>query len=67
MSNKPPIIKIDELPDRLAHLRKIAERIKLDQPEFAADDPSRAADLPEEGECRTVSPVNTGSGRGPHA
>jgi hypothetical protein len=67
MSNKPRSIKIDELPDRLAHLRKIAERIKLDQPEFAADDPSRAGDLPEEGECRIVSPVNTGSGRGPHA
>jgi hypothetical protein len=28
MSSKLPSIKIEELPDRLAHLRKIAERIK---------------------------------------
>ena len=47
MSNKPPTIKIDELPDRLAHLRNIAERIKLDQPESVADDPSRNAEVPE--------------------
>jgi hypothetical protein len=66
MTHTPRSNKIDELPDRLAHLRKIAERIKLDHPEFAADDPSRAAEIPE-GECRIVSPVNTGSGRGPRA
>lgn len=35
---------IDELPDRIAHRRKIAERIALDMPEYAADDPSRKAD-----------------------
>ena len=29
MSNKPQSIKIDELLDRLAHLRKFAERIEL--------------------------------------
>jgi hypothetical protein len=34
------------LPDRLAHLRKIAERIKLDQPEFAAHGPERKAGVP---------------------
>jgi hypothetical protein len=44
MNHTPRSSKIDELPDRLAHLRKIAERIKLDHPEFAADDPSRAAE-----------------------
>ena len=66
MSNKPPTIKIDELPDRLAHLRKIAERIKLDQPEFVADDPSRNAEVPEGG-YRLIGPTETGSGRGPHA
>jgi hypothetical protein len=65
MSNKMPSIKIEELPDRLAHLRKIAERIKLDQPEFAADDPSRNAEVPEGG-SRVIGPTETGSGRGPH-
>ena len=65
MSNKPPSIKIDELPDRLAHLRKIAERIKLDQPEFAAGDPTRNAEVPEGG-YRMIGPTETGSGRGPH-
>ena len=64
--NKTRSIKIDELPDRLAHLRKIAERIKLDQPEFAADDPERNAEVPEGG-YRVIGPTETGSGRGPHA
>jgi hypothetical protein len=66
MSNRPRIIKIDGLPDRCAHLRKIAERIKLDQPEFAADDPERSAEVPEGGN-RVIGPTETGSGRGPHA
>ncbi len=49
MDSKPRSIKIDGLPDRLAHLRKIAARIKLDHPEFAADDPSRATECDEDG------------------
>jgi hypothetical protein len=35
---------IEELPERIAHRRKVAERIALDTPEYAADDPSRKAD-----------------------
>jgi hypothetical protein len=34
----------EELPDRIAHRRKIAERLALDSPEYAADDPSRTVD-----------------------
>jgi hypothetical protein len=41
--------KIDELPDRIAHRRKVALRIKLDHPEYAADDPSRTVDGPGSG------------------
>jgi hypothetical protein len=58
--------KIEELPDRREHLKKIALRIAMDQPEFAADDPKRAADVPEGG-YRVIGPTETGSGRGPHA
>lgn len=57
--------KVDELPDRREHLRKIALRISMDQPEFAADDPERAADVPEGG-YRVIGPTEFGSGRGPH-
>ena len=56
---------IDELPDRIAHRRKIAERIALDTPEYAADDPSRRVDIPDAG-YRVPGP-EVGSGRGPHA
>jgi hypothetical protein len=65
MTNKPPTIKIDELPDRLAPLRKVAERIKLDHPEFAAGDATRNAEVPDGG-YRLIGPTETGSGRGPH-
>jgi hypothetical protein len=41
--------RIEELPDRQAHMRKIALRIKLDHPEYAADDPTRSADAPSGG------------------
>lgn len=57
--------KIDNLPDRREHLRKIASRIAMDQPEFAADDPDRNAEVPEGG-YRVIGPTETGSGRGPH-
>ena len=66
MSYKSQSIKIDKLPDRIAHLRKIAERIKLDHPEFASDDPSHAAECGGDG-YRVVGPESFGSGRGPHA
>ena len=40
-------VSVDELPDRIAHRRKIAKRIALDTPEYAADDPSSSrADTP---------------------
>ena len=57
--------RIEEMPDRLEHLRKIAKRIKLDHPEYAAEDPSRTADYPGGG-YRVPGPDVTGSGRGPH-
>jgi hypothetical protein len=57
-------IPIDELPDRVAHRRKIANRIALDTPEYAADDPSRTADSSDSG-YRVIGP-QAGSGRGPH-
>ena len=65
MSDKPRIIKIDELPDRPAHLRKTAERIKLEHPDFAADDADRNADVPEGG-YRVIGPTETGSSRRPN-
>jgi len=37
---------IDELPDRMALRRRIAEKIAFDQREFAADDPERRAPQP---------------------
>jgi hypothetical protein len=47
MTNDPHRFGIDQtedLPDRIEHRRKIAERFALDSPEFAADDPSRVVD-----------------------
>ena len=47
MTNDPNRFGIgptEELPDRIAHRRKIAERLALDSPEYAADDPSRTVD-----------------------
>jgi hypothetical protein len=47
MTNDPNRFGIEpteELPDRIAHRRKIAGRLALDSPEYAADDPSRTVD-----------------------
>jgi hypothetical protein len=41
--NRSDTIKIDELPDRIEHRRKIAERIARDTVEYAAGDPLRMA------------------------
>jgi hypothetical protein len=58
-------IPIDELPDRVAHRRKIAKRIACDTLGYAADDPSRRADSSHSG-YRVLGPQDAGSGRGPH-
>lgn len=58
--------RIEEIPDRIEHLRKIAKRIKLDHPEYAADDPTRTVNRPGSG-YRVLGPDQTGSGRGPNA
>jgi hypothetical protein len=55
---------IDNLPDRIAHRRKIAERIALDSPEYAAGDPTRNAPATDSG-YRVHGPATSGSGRGP--
>lgn len=57
--------RIEELPDRIEHLRKIAKRLKLDHPEYAADDPTRTVDRPGSG-YRVLGPDQIGSRRGPH-
>jgi hypothetical protein len=47
MTNEPNRCGIDpteELPDRIAHRRKIAERLALDGREYGADGPSRTVD-----------------------
>jgi hypothetical protein len=64
-ANQSGTIPIDELPDRIAHRRKIAHRIACDTPEYAADDPSRSADSSDSG-YRVLGPQDAGSGRGPH-
>jgi hypothetical protein len=56
-------VAIDERPDRIAHRRKVAMRIALDQPEFAANDPSRNAKVPEGG---YISLHLARPDRGPH-
>jgi hypothetical protein len=65
-TNQSGTIPIDELPDRVAHRRKIARRIARDTPEYAADHPSRSADISDSG-YRVLGPQDAGSGRGPHA
>lgn len=57
--------KIDELPDRIEHRRKVAKRIALDTREHEADDPTRSASYRSAG-YRIVGPDRTESGRGPH-
>jgi hypothetical protein len=68
MSNKTSYSgtrKIDDLPDRIAHRRKIAARIALDTPEYAADDETRSAPNTNSG-YRVLGPDTfSGSGRGP--
>jgi hypothetical protein len=47
MTSDPSRFGIDrneELPDRVEHRRKIAERLALDSREYASDDPSRTAE-----------------------
>jgi hypothetical protein len=56
---------IDDLPDRIAHRRKIAERIALDSPEYAADDPSRSEPRTDSGYRVHGPDTVSGSGRGP--
>jgi hypothetical protein len=64
---KSSATSIDELPDRIAHRRKIAERIALDAPEYAANDPTRNVDRKDTG-YRALGPnMFPGSGRGPKA
>jgi hypothetical protein len=55
------------LPDRIAHRRKIAERIALDTPEYAADDPTRNVDRKDIGYRAFEPNIFSGSGRGPKA
>jgi hypothetical protein len=47
MSNptKLGIDSVDALPDRVAHRRKIVERLAVDAQEFAPDDPSRTVQV----------------------
>ena len=41
--------RIEELPDRQEHMRKIALTRKLEHPEYAADDPTRTVNRPGSG------------------
>ncbi len=63
--NPKRLDRIEELPDRQEHMRKIAKRLKLDHPQYAADDPERTVNWPGGG-YRVLGPDQTGSGRGPH-
>jgi hypothetical protein len=70
MANDPNRFGIEpteELPDRIAHRRKIAGRLALDSPEYAADDPPRTVDRAASG-YRAHGPgasLPSGSGQGP--
>jgi hypothetical protein len=57
--------KIDELPERRAHLARVAERLSHDTPEYAADDPKRT--VPVSGGSHRVSSPASGAVRGPHS
>ena len=57
--------RIEELPDCIEHLRKIAKRLKLDHPEYAADDPTRTVNTPGSG-YREFGPNLQGLRRGRH-
>jgi len=49
--------RIEELPDRQEHMRKIALIRKLEHPEYAADDRTRAVDQPD-GSYRPFGPID---------
>jgi hypothetical protein len=55
---------IDELPSRREHLRKVAERLTRDTPEYAADDPKRTVQGAGGGH-RANSPASGAVARGP--
>jgi hypothetical protein len=70
MTNDPNrfgIFSTEELPDRIAHRRKIAQRLTLDGREYAADDPSRSVDRASSGHSGhgPGASLLSGSGRGP--
>jgi hypothetical protein len=70
MTNEPNRCGIDpteELPDRIAHRRKIAERLALDGREYGADGPSRTVDRAGSGHSahRPGASLSSSSGRGP--
>jgi hypothetical protein len=57
----------EELPDRIEHRRKIAERLALDGREYAADDPSRSVNRACSGHSAhgPGAGLPSSSGRGP--
>jgi hypothetical protein len=48
-TNRKRSPRIEEMPDRLEHMRKIALIRKLEHPEYAADDPMRRVDQRDSG------------------
>ena len=60
-ANRNGTTEIDELSDRIEYHRKIAKRLAVDTPEYAADDPSR--DTHRSTGYRVLGPEVTGSGR----
>jgi hypothetical protein len=67
--NRFGIDRNEELPDRIEHRRKIAEQLARDNREYAADDPSRAAESPGSAPRVHRSGLRSivGSGRVPRA
>jgi hypothetical protein len=55
-ANQNSATPIEELPDRMAHRRKIADRLARYTPEYAADDPSRSAAPPTAGTGYSIRP-----------
>jgi hypothetical protein len=58
---------IEELPNRIEHRRKIAERLAMDGREYGADDPSRTVDRAGSGYSAhgPGASLPSSSGRGP--
>jgi hypothetical protein len=67
--NRFGIDQTEELPDRVEHRRKIAERLALDSREYAPADPSRTIDRAGSGHRAhgLGAGIASGSGRGPCA